>query len=153
MAASPLLGRERELAELATMLANGSRLVTITGPGGTGKTRLALQVAAELVGRFGDGVFWVPLAGLADPEVVSAEIARTIGVREDLAGSLRGKELLLLVDNFEHLLDAAPSLGELLSEASGLKLLVTSRSPLRIAGEVEYPLESLPASDAVALRR
>ncbi len=151
VAASPLLGRGRELAELATMLSNGSRLVTITGPGGTGKTRFALQVAAELVGRFGDGVFWVPLAGLVDPDVVSVEIARAIGAREDLAGSLRGKELLLLLDNFEHLLAAAPAVGELLAGASGLKLLVTSRSPLRISGEVEYPLEPLPASDAVAL--
>ena len=151
VAATPLLGREHELDELVAMFLNGSRLVTITGPGGTGKTRFALQVAAELVGRFGDGVFWVPLAGLADPEVVSAEIARTIGVREDLAGSLRGKDLLLLLDNFEHLLDAAPSVGELLSGASGLKVLATSRSPLRIAGEIEYPLEPLPPSDAVAL--
>lgn len=151
VAATPLLGRERELEELVAMLSNGSRLVTITGPGGTGKTRFALQVAAELVGRFGDGVFWVPLAGLADPEVVSAEIARTIGVREDLAGSLRGKELLLLLDNFEHLLDAAPMVAELLAGASGLRVLATSRSPLRISGEVEYPLEPLPPSDAVAL--
>ncbi len=151
IAASPLLGRERELDELVAMLSDGSRLVTITGPGGTGKTRFALQVAAELVGRFADGVFWVPLAGLADPDVVPAEIARTIGAREDLAGSLRGKELLLLVDNFEHLLDAAPSVAELLSGASGIRVLATSRSPLRISGEVEYPLEPLPPTDAVAL--
>ena len=151
VAASPLLGRERELEELAAMLSDGSRLVTITGTGGTGKTRLALQVAAELVGRFGDGVFWVPLAGLADPEVVSAEIAHTIGAREDLVGALRGKALLLLLDNFEHLLDAAPMVGDLLSVASELRVLVTSRSPLRISGEVEYPLDPLPPSDAVAL--
>ena len=101
------------------MLADGARLVTITGTGGTGKTRFALQVAAEMVGRFGDGVFWVPLAGLTDPEVVSAEIARAIGAREDLGGSLRGKELLLLLDNFEHLLAAAPTVAELLSGARG----------------------------------
>ncbi len=151
LAASPLLGRERELDELVAMLADGARLVTITGTGGTGKTRFALQVAAEMVGRFGDGVFWVPLAGLTDPEVVSAEIARTIGAREDLGGSLRGKELLLLLDNFEHLLAAAPTVAELLSGARGLKVLATSRSPLRISGEVEYPLEPLPTSDAVVL--
>ncbi len=151
VAATLLLGRERELEELAAMLSNGSRLVTITGTGGTGKTRLALQVAAELVGRFSDGVFWVPLAGLADPAVVSAEIARTIGAREDLVGALRGKALFLLLDNFEHLLDAAPIVADLLSGASELRVLVTSRSPLRISGEVEYPLDPLPPSDAVAL--
>jgi len=151
VAATPLLGREQELDELVSMVSNGSRLVTITGPGGTGKTRFALQVAAELVGRLGDGVFWVPLAGLADAEVVSAEIARTIGAREDLAGSLRGKELLLLLDNFEHLLDAAPMVARLLAGANGLRVLVTSRSPLRVSGEVEYPLEPLPPTDAVAL--
>ena len=151
VAATPLLGREHELEELVAMLSNGSRLVTITGTGGTGKTRLALQVAAELVGRFSDGVFWVPLAGLADPEVVSAEIARTIGAREDLVGALRGKALFLLLDNFEHLLDAAPIVADLLSGADELRVLVTSRSPLRISGEVEYPLDPLSPSDAVAL--
>ena len=151
LAASPLLGRERELGELLSMLSDGSRLVTITGAGGTGKTRFALQVAAELVGRFGDGVFWVPLAGLTDPEIVSAEIARTIGAREDLTGSLRGKELLLLLDNFEHLLLAAPTVAELLAGARGLHVLATSRSPLRISGEVEYPLEPLPTSEAIVL--
>ena len=151
IAASPLLGRERELRELVTMLSDGSRLVTITGPGGTGKTRFGLQAAAELVGRFGDGVFWVTLAGLSDPELVPAEIAQTIGAREDLAGFLRGKDLLLLLDNFEHLLGAAPAVASLLAASSGLRVLVTSRGPLRLSGEVEYPLEPLPPNDAAAL--
>ena len=109
IAASPLVGREHELDELVAALSNGTRLLTVTGPGGTGKTRLALQVAAELVGTLRDGVFWVPLAGLSDPELVPSEVAQAIGAPDDLAGFLRGKELLLLLDNFEHLLDAAPA--------------------------------------------
>jgi predicted ATPase/class 3 adenylate cyclase len=149
--ASPLLGRETELEELVTLLAEGLRLVTVTGPGGTGKTRLALQVAAELVGMFSDGVFWVPLAGLSDPELVLPEIARTLPARDDLLGYLRGKQLLLLLDNFEHLLAAAPDLASLLAAADGLRVIVTSRTPVRISGEREYPLEPLPPEDAVTL--
>ncbi|HMJ00495.1 MAG TPA: adenylate/guanylate cyclase domain-containing protein [Gaiellaceae bacterium] len=149
--ASPLLGREQELAELVALLSDGTRLVTVTGPGGTGKTRLALQVAAELVGTFSGGVFWAPLAGLADPELVVPEIARTLPARDDLVGYLRGKQLLLLLDNFEHLLAAAPELAALLAAADGLRVIVTSRAPLRISGEREYPLEPLPPEDAVTL--
>ena len=118
--ASPLLGREQELEQLVTLLTEGPRLVTVTGPGGTGKTRLALQVAAELVGTFLDGVFWVPLAGLTDPELVLPEIARMLPARDDLLGYLRGKQqLLLLLDNFEHLLAAAPDLASLLTASTG----------------------------------
>jgi predicted ATPase/class 3 adenylate cyclase len=149
--ASPLLGREKELEELVSLLTEGSRLMTVTGPGGTGKTRLALQVAAELVGTFADGVFWVPLAGLSDHELVLPEIARTLPARDDLVGYLRGKQLLLLLDNFEHLLAAAPDLASLLAAADGLRVIVTSRAPLRISGEREYPLESLPPQDAMTL--
>jgi predicted ATPase/class 3 adenylate cyclase len=147
----PLVGREQELAELVAMLSNGTRLLTLTGPGGTGKTRLALQVAAELVGRLHDGVFWVPLAGLSDPELVQPELARTIGAPDDLAGFLRGRELLVLLDNFEHVLDAAPSVSSALAAAAGLRVLVTSRAPLRVSGEQEYRLEPLPAADATTL--
>jgi predicted ATPase/class 3 adenylate cyclase len=150
VAAGPLLGREREVAELVELLAD-RRLVTITGPGGTGKTRLALQVAAELVGTVSDGVFWVPLGPLTDPDLVPTEIAQAIGAPDDLGSFLRAHELLLLLDNFEHLLDAAPPIAELLATAAGLRLLVTSRAPLRISGEVEYPLEPLSPTDAVAL--
>ena len=96
------------------MLSNGTRLLTLTGPGGTGKTRLALQVAAELVGSLHDGVFWVSLAGLTDPELLASEVAQTIGAPDDLHGFLRGRELLLLLDNFEHLLDAAPAVSAVL---------------------------------------
>src|SRR5947208_1223970 len=84
IASSALLGREHELEELVALLSNGTRLLTITGPGGTGKTRLALQVAAELVGTLNDGVFWVPLVGLSDPELMSSAIAQAIGTPDDL---------------------------------------------------------------------
>ena len=130
-AVTPLLGRETELAELVALLGGEARLVTITGTGGTGKTRLALQAAAELVGRFRDGVFWLPLGGLADPVLVGAEIGRVLGSEDDLPGFLRGRELVLLLDNFEHLVEAAPLLVELLSVSEGLRLLVTSRSLVR----------------------
>ena len=126
------MGRERELEELVARLSNGTRLLTLTGPGGTGKTRLALQVAAELVGTQRDGVFWVPLAGLTDRELLPAEVAQVVGAPDDLAGFLRGRQLLLLLDNFEHLLDAAPIVSDLLAACSGLRLLVTSRIPLHV---------------------
>jgi predicted ATPase/class 3 adenylate cyclase len=151
IASSPLLGREGELSELVTMLEDGTRLVTITGTGGTGKTRLALQVAAELVGRELDAVYWVPLAGVSDPELVLPEVAQTVGAREDLAEYLQGKRLLLVLDNLEHLLDAAPGLAALLAASSELRVLVTSRSPLRLSGEREFPLDPLPPPDAATL--
>jgi predicted ATPase/class 3 adenylate cyclase len=151
VAATPLLGRERELSELVSMLQNGSRLVTITGPGGTGKTRLALQVAAELAGTDFEGVYWVPLAGVADPELVLPEIAQTVGARDDLIEYLRGRRLLLLLDTLEHLLPSAPGLAPLLAASGDLRVLVTSRSPLRLSAEHEYPLGPLPPGDAVTL--
>ena len=150
VASSPLLGREREVAELLDLLKD-RRLVTITGTGGTGKTRLALQVAAELVGTVSDGVFWVPLAPLTDAGLVSSEIAQAIGAPDDLRAFLRDRDLLLLLDNFEHLLGAAPIIADLLAKAAGLRLLATSRAPLRISGEAEYPLAPLNPIDAVAL--
>jgi predicted ATPase/class 3 adenylate cyclase len=150
VAASPLLGREREIAELVDVLAT-HRLVTITGPGGTGKTRLALQVAAELVGTVSDGVFWVALGSLTEPELVATEIAQAIGAPDDLRGFLRDRELVLLLDNFEHLLPAAVTVADLLATAGGLRVLATSRAPLRVSGEVEYPLDPLDPNDAVAL--
>jgi predicted ATPase/class 3 adenylate cyclase len=147
----PLVGRERELEELVALLSNGTRLLTVTGPGGTGKTRLALQVAAELVGRLHDGVFWIPLAGLSDHALVASEVARTVGAPDDLAGFLRGRELLVLLDNFEHVVDAAPAVGALLAASSRVRVLVTSRTPLRVSAEQEYRLEPLPERDAVTL--
>jgi predicted ATPase len=151
VAASPILGREQEIAEVLALLGGGARVVTITGPGGTGKTRLALQVAAELIGTVADGVFWVPLASVSDPGLVVPEIAHTLPARDDLLGYLRGKQLVLLLDNFEHLVSAAAELTPLLAASDGLRVLVTSRAPLRLSGEHEYALEPLPPEDATTL--
>ena len=151
VASSPLVGREHELGELVALLSEGTRLLTITGPGGTGKTRLALQVAAELIGTLRDGVFWVPLASLSDTQLVSSEVAQAIGARDDLDGFLRGKELLILLDNFEHLLAAAPAVSAILAASKGLRVLVTSRAPLHVSAEREYRLEPLTTSDAAEL--
>jgi predicted ATPase len=96
-------------------------------------------------------VFWVPLGGLSDPELVPTEVAQTIGAPDDLAGFLRGRELLLLLDNFEHLLDAAPAVSTVLASSADVRVLVTSRAPLRLSGEREFRLEPLPAGDASAL--
>ena len=148
---SSLLDREAEIGELVSLLSNGSRLVTVTGPGGTGKTRLALQVAAELAGAVEDGVFWVPLADLSDPELVVPTVAQILGAKGELTESVRDRDAVLLLDNAEHLLDAAAPLAELLSAAPRLRLLVTSRAPLHLTGEREYPLEPLPDEDAVML--
>jgi predicted ATPase/class 3 adenylate cyclase len=148
--ASSLLDREDEIEELVALLSNGSRLVTVTGAGGTGKTRLALQVAAELVGAVQDGVFWVPLADLSDPDLVVPTVAQTLGGTGDLT-AVRDRDALLLLDNAEHLLGAAAALSELLAIAPRLRLLVTSRAPLRLTGEREYPLEPLPDVHAVML--
>ena len=149
--ASSLLDRETEVGELVSMLSDGDRLVTVTGPGGTGKTRLALQVAAELVGGLKDGVYWVPLADLSDPELVVPTVASILVAKGELSASVRDREALLLLDNAEHLLDAAPALAELVAAAPRLRLLVTSRAPLHLSGEREYPLEPLPDADAVRL--
>ena len=151
VAASPLVGRQQELDELVAMLSNGTRLLTLTGPGGTGKTRLALQTGAELVGTLRDGVFWVPLAGLADPDLIASEIAQAIGARDDFEAFLRDKQLLIVLDNFEHLLAAAPAVSATLAASRGLRVLVTSRTPLHVSGEREYRLEPLPTGDAATL--
>jgi len=149
VAASPLVGREQELGDLVGLLSDNARLVTLTGTGGTGKTRLALQVGAELVEAFSGGVFFVPLSGLREAELVPKTIASTVGVREPT--DLGGRDALLLIDNFEHLLDAAPRVADILSSGTRIKVLTTSRAPLRIEGEREYPLDPLPDDDAVEL--
>jgi predicted ATPase/class 3 adenylate cyclase len=148
--ATPLVGRQRELEETAQLLGE-HRLVTLVGPGGTGKTRLALQVAAEAADEFTDGVFWVPLVTLRDPALVEPAIAQAVGVTSNLGDHLVGKRVLFLVDNFEHLLAAAGNVATLLDTATAVKFLVTSREPLRLSAEWEYPVPSLPHDDAVAL--
>ena len=151
-----LIGREKELREVAEVLRrDGVRLVALTGPGGTGKTRLALQIAADLTDDFPDGVFFVSLAPISDPELVVPTIAQTLGVREQGGESLietmkeylRDLRTLLLVDNFEQVTAAAPSLASLLSSAQDLKLLVTSRTPLHLSGERTYEVPPLTLPD------
>ena len=151
VAASALIGREHEVSQLVSLLRDGCRLVTLTGPGGTGKTRLALQVAAELAALHSDGVWWVPLAGIADAELVLPAIRQSLSARDELAHHLRERELLLVLDTFEHLVDAASDLADLLTSASGLRLIVTSRVPLHLSAEYEYPVDPLPGGDAATL--
>jgi predicted ATPase/class 3 adenylate cyclase len=150
-AASSFVGREREREELLGLLRNGSRLLTLSGPGGSGKTRLALEVASELVPDFKAGVFWVGLAPLRDPALVAETIAQTLGAKDGLAEHVSERELLLLLDNFEQVVDAAPELSQLLEVCPNLRILVTSRELLRIAGEVAYPVPPLAEPEAVEL--
>jgi predicted ATPase/class 3 adenylate cyclase len=151
VAASPLIGRARELQELLALVRDGQRVVTVTGPGGSGKTRLALQTAAEVVEEFAGGVFFVPFAPLRDGELVLSTIAQAVGARGDLAEHLKSAPTLLVLDNLEHLLEAAPTVAQLLSDAPPVKALVTSRAPLRVSGEYEYALDPLAEAEAVAL--
>jgi len=149
VASNPLVGRKTELAELTAMLSNAERLVTLTGAGGSGKTRLALQVGAELLDRFSGGVFFVPLASLTEPELVRSTVARIAGARE--LEELSDRPALLVLDNFEHLLDAAAEVAALLAAGESAKVLATSRAPLRVQGECEYAVDPLPEGDAVEL--
>jgi hypothetical protein len=140
---TPFLGRERELAEVLDLLGGGLRLVTLTGPGGTGKTRLALQAAGAAADAFPDGVFWVPLAPLRDPELVVEETARALGAEDGLAAHIADKSLLVLLDNFEHVIEAGGDLADLLATCPSLRVLVTSRELLRLPGEQAYPVPPL----------
>jgi predicted ATPase/class 3 adenylate cyclase len=149
--ASSFVGREREVEEVAALLRDGARLLTLTGPGGSGKTRLAIEAAAELVPEFKAGVFWAGLAPLRDPSLVTDTIARTLGARDGLAEHIGEREFLLLVDNLEQVIEAAPELASLVEACPNLKLLVTSRELLRVRGEVEYPVLPLAEPEAVEL--
>jgi predicted ATPase/class 3 adenylate cyclase len=151
-----LIGRETELGEIVKRLSSEAvRLLTITGPGGMGKTRTALQAAAELIEQFEDGVYFVDLAPIRDPQSVPPAIAQTLGLREtsdrplldELKDKLRGKTILLLLDNFEQVTAAAALVAELLRDSHGLKLLVTSRESLHVRGEYIFPLSPLALPD------
>ncbi len=149
--ASSLVGRELEIREVAALIRDGSRLVTLTGPGGSGKTRLAIEAAYELVPEFESGVFWVGLAALRDPGLVTDAAARVLGAKEGLVEHVGERELLLLLDNFEQVVDAAPELSALIEACPNLRMLVTSRELLRVKGEVEYPVLPLGEQEAVEL--
>ena len=149
---TPFLGRERELQEVSALLADETtRLLTLTGAGGSGKTRLAAQAAADVSELFPDGVFWVGLAALREPALVTSTIAQVLGAKEDLAEHIGRKQLLLLLDNVEHLLVAATELAGLLAACPKLTLLVTSREALHLTSEHEYVVLPLRAADAVSL--
>jgi predicted ATPase len=146
---TPLVGRERELTEAVSLLRE-HRLLTLVGPPGTGKTRLALQLAAELADEF-EQVWWVALQHVRDPNLVEPTIAQTIGARRDLPGYLRNRRGLLLLDNLEQVLGCAPRLAQLVAGSSNLKLLATSREPLHLTLEQQYPVPPLPERDALTL--
>ena len=154
--ATPFIGREADIGALKVLCARPEvRLLTITGVGGTGKTRLALQVAAELLDEFQDGVWLVSLAPIADPALVAPTIASVLNVRESpgrtvlegLRQFVHDKQLLLVLDNFEHVSAASSVVVELLNGAPGLKVLVTSREVLRVYGERVYPVSPLNVAD------
>ncbi|MBI3747481.1 MAG: adenylate/guanylate cyclase domain-containing protein, partial [Chloroflexi bacterium] len=151
------VGRAAELEEAARLLST-TRLLTLTGPGGTGKTRLSLQLASTVADGFPDGVFFVPLEPIRDPMLVASRIATAVGVTESgalpiaetLSDWLRERTLLLVLDNFEQVAGAAPLVGDLLRAAPGLKIVVTSRAALRVSGEQEYPVPGLAAPPDLA---
>src|SRR5215208_2638945 len=153
---TPLVGREKEVAQVCDLLRSGeTRLLTLTGPGGIGKTRVALQTAADLLEDFPDGTFFVPLATLTEAQLFSSAIAETLGVKEtgeqpldeSLEDYLGERRMLLVLDNFEQVLGAAPAVTALLAGAPGLKVLATSRAPLALYGEHEFPVPPLTLPD------
>jgi predicted ATPase len=150
----PLLGRKKELGDLLRLLGKErARLVTLTGPGGIGKTRLAVAAAGELVESFGEGAVLVELAAVREPGLVLPTIAEELGGEEEAATKIGVRELLLVLDNLEQVVEAAGEIGRLLGACPHLSVLATSREPLKIAGEREFPLRPLAEAPAVELFR
>jgi predicted ATPase len=150
--ATPFLGREREVDEIAVLLRRSDvRLVTLTGPGGSGKTRLALQAAGAAADDYDHGVWWVPLASLADSTLVETVAAQALGSKDTLPATVGDRRLLLVLDNLEHLLDAAPGIAETIGSCPHLTVLVTSREPLHVDGEWEVAVDPLREREAVEL--
>ena len=147
------LGRQHEIAEARQLLLDG-RLLTLTGPGGTGKTRLSLQIAADAADSFTDGIYFVPLGTISQSDLVVPTIAQALGLVDPgthpldrLVDSIGARRILLVLDNFEQVNDAAPQIADLLARAPRISVLVTSRSPLRVSGEQEYPVPPLDVPD------
>jgi predicted ATPase/class 3 adenylate cyclase len=152
------IGRDDQVREAKQLLAR-SRLLTLTGPGGTGKTRLSLEIAANVLDHFPDGVYFVPLSAIHDPELVPSAIAQALSISttgqrrpiDALVDHLKEKRMLLVLDNFEQVLDAAPVASQLLEGSAGLRVLVSSRAVLRVSGEQEFPVPPLGLPDLKAL--
>ena len=150
--ATPFLGRQREIDEIAVLLRRPEvRIVTLTGPGGSGKTRLSLQAAAAAADDYAHGVWWVPLASLADPALVETAAAQALGSKDTLAATVGDKRLMLVLDNFEHLLDAVAGLAETVGACPRMTVLVTSREPLHVDGEWEVAVNPLQEREAMEL--
>ena len=149
--ATTFVGRDREVNDLMVGLRDGRRLVTLTGPAGSGKTRLAIEASTRLIQDFRAGVFWVDLAPVAEAALVIETIAQTLGARQGLAEHIGERQMLLVIDNFEHVVAAAPLLADLVARCANLRLLVTSRERLRVRAEHEVAVQPLAEHDAVLL--
>jgi predicted ATPase/DNA-binding SARP family transcriptional activator len=149
--ATSLVGREREIEEVQSLVAGGARLVTLTGPGGSGKTRLALESSYRAVPHFPDGVFWVDLAPVRERRLVEDTIAHVVGAKGGVASHIGDRRVLLVVDNFEQVIDAGPDLASLVAACPELQLVVTSRERLHLTGETEFEVLPLGNSEAVEL--